>query len=77
MKPKVVYVCGTSYCGSSLLNLLLDGAGGAGHEWGNQKRLLLAGWRIAVDWGARPRRWKSRTEWRRAGEEAAECGRGM
>lgn len=36
MKPKVIYVFGASYCGSSILNLLLDtqrGVSGMGEAW--------------------------------------------
>lgn len=46
----------------------LDGTGGPGHEWGNQKRLLLSGWRIVVDWSVKPKHWKSPTEWARIGQ---------
>lgn len=44
----------------------LNGTGGLGHEWGNQKRLLLDGWRIMVDWRVRPAHWKSPKEWVKA-----------
>ena len=44
----------------------VDGSGGPGHEWGNQKRLMRAGWRLLVDWGVKPLHWKSPTEWVKA-----------